>query len=126
MAEVFEIFVKSRFAAAHSLGGYPGNCARVHGHNWEVEVFVRCSELDELGMGVDFCAIEPVVKEILTGLDHGNLNDLPAFANQNPTAENIARFLYKELARKLDTHAIHISRVKVSETPEAGAFYWEE
>ena len=126
MAGVFEVYVKSHFSAAHSLRGYPGDCARVHGHNWMVEVFVRCAELDDIGIGIDFRDIRAAVKEVLAGLDHRDLNDLPLFADQNPTSENIARFLYKELSRKLNTPKIRISRVKVSETPGAGAFYWEE
>ena len=126
MAEVFEVYVKSHFSAAHSLRGYQGDCARVHGHNWMVEVFVRCAELDDLGIGMDFRDIKAALNEILAGVDHCDLNDLPLFSEQNPTSENIACFLYKELSRKLNTPKIHISRVKVSETPGAGAFYWEE
>ena len=126
MAGVFEVYVKSHFSAAHSLRGYPGDCARVHGHNWMVEVFVRCAELDDIGIGIDFRDIRAAVKEVLAGLDHCDLNDLPLFAEQNPSSENIARFLYKELSCKLNTSKIRVSRVKVSETPGAGAFYWEE
>jgi 6-pyruvoyltetrahydropterin/6-carboxytetrahydropterin synthase len=91
-----------------------------------VEVFVRCAELDDIGIGIDFRDIRAAVKEVLAGLDHCDLNDLPLFAEQNPTSENIARFLYKELSCKLNTSKIRVSRVKVSETPGAGAFYWEE
>jgi 6-pyruvoyltetrahydropterin/6-carboxytetrahydropterin synthase len=126
MAGVFEVYVKSHFSAAHSLRGYAGDCARVHGHNWMVEVFVRCTELDELGIGIDFRDIKAALKDVLVGLDHCNLNDLLQFTEQNPTSENIARFLYKELSRRLNTGKIQVSRVKVSETPGAGAFYWEE
>ncbi len=126
MAGVFEVYVQSHFSAAHSLRGYPGDCARVHGHNWMVEVFVRCAELDELGIGIDFRDIKAAVENVLVGLDHCDLNDLPFFTEQNPSSENIARFLYKELSKRLATQKIHISKVKVSETPGAGAFYWEE
>jgi len=126
VAGVFEVYVKSHFSAAHRLRGYLGDCERVHGHNFMVEVFVRCVELDELGIGIDFRDIRAAVEEVLAGLDHRHLNDLPLFADQNPTSENIARFLYKELSSKLNTPKIQISRVKVSEAPGAGAFYWEE
>lgn len=126
MAGFFEVYVKSCFSAAHSLKGYSGDCAMVHGHNWMVEVFVRCAELDALGIGVDFRDIKAAVKEVLAGLDHRYLNDLPLFSEQNPSSENIARFLYKELSGRLNTQNIRISKVKVSETPEAGAFYREE
>ncbi len=126
MTGVFEVYVKSHFSAAHSLRGYPGDCARVHGHNWMVEVYVRCAELDQIGIGIDFRDIRAAVKEVLAGLDHSDLNELPLFKEDNPSSENIARFLYKELSSRLNTPNTSVSRVKVSETPGAGAFYWEE
>lgn len=126
MPGVFEVYVKTHFSAAHSLEGYPGDCAHIHGHNWMVEVFVKCEKLDEIGLGIDFKDIKQAVKDVLQGLDHFNLNDLPAFKKVNPTSENIAKFLYQELGRKLNSNGVKVSKVKVSETPGAGALYWEE
>ncbi len=104
------------------MNGYPGNCARVHGHNWIIEVYVRCSELDKVGIGIDFRDIRAALAEVLSNLDHSDLNDLPAFKEENPTSENIARFIYRQLSGKLDTPAFRVSRVKVCETPGAGPF----
>jgi 6-pyruvoyltetrahydropterin/6-carboxytetrahydropterin synthase len=126
MPGVFEVYVETHFSAAHSLEGYPGDCARVHGHNWAVGVFVTCRELDEVGIGIDFRDIEQAVKEVLQGLDHFNLNELPAFKNVNPSSENVAKFLYEALGGKLNSDTVKVSKVKVSETPGAGASYWEE
>jgi 6-pyruvoyltetrahydropterin/6-carboxytetrahydropterin synthase len=126
MPGIYEIFVTTQFAAAHALTGHGGDCARLHGHNWVIEVAVRCTKLDELGMALDFGALEGGVKEILQGLDHYHLNELPAFQGANPTAENLARFLYLELGRRLNSEMISVSRVKVSETKGVGAVYWEE
>ncbi len=126
MSGVFEVYVKTHFSAAHSLKGYQGDCAHVHGHNWIIEVFVRCQKLDQIGMGIDFRDIKRMLKEVLHELDHSNLNELLFFQNVNPTSENIAKFLYQELGQKLNSNVVKVSKVKVSETPEAGAFYWEE
>ena len=126
MREVFEIYVQSHFSAAHFLKGYDGDCARTHGHNWIIEVYVRCGELNEIGIGIDFRDIKNKVKSVLKDLDHCHLNDLTAFKDQNPTSENIARYLFKKLSAELNTKTAAISRIKVSETPGAGAFYWEE
>ena len=126
MTQVFEIYVQTHFSAAHALRGYPGDCARVHGHNWIIDVFVRCNKLNEIGIGLDFREIKESVKRVLKDLDHFNLNELPVFQDVNPTSENIARFLYEELSRHLNSDSITVSRIKVSETPGAGAFYWEE
>ena len=126
MASVYEVYIQTHFSAAHALKGYSGDCARIHGHNWIIDVYVRCKELDDIGIGVDFRDIKQSVKEVLRGLDHFNLNELPAFKEVNPTSENIAKFLYQELGKKLNSDIVKISKVKVSETPGAGAFYWEE
>jgi 6-pyruvoyltetrahydropterin/6-carboxytetrahydropterin synthase len=126
MSGIYEVYVKTHFSAAHALRGYPGDCARTHGHNWIIEVYVRCRELDEIGIGIDFRDIKRSVKEVLEELDHFNLNELEAFKDINPTSENIARFLYKEIGKKLNTGTVKVSKVMVSETPSAGAYYWEE
>jgi len=126
MSGFFEIYVQTQFSAAHSLKDYPGDCVRVHGHNWLVEAYVKCKELDKIGIGIDFKDVKKAVKEVIQGLDHFNLNDLPAFKEVNPTSENIAKFLYQELGKKLNSNSVKVSKVKVSETPGAGATYWEE
>lgn len=126
MSSVYEVYVKTHFSAAHKLRGYPGDCSRVHGHNWIVEVFVRSTELNEIGIAIDFRDIRKAVKQVIAKMDHLDLNDLPAFSVENPTSENIARYLYKELSKSLNCGSIRVSRVKVCETPGAGALYWEE
>jgi 6-pyruvoyltetrahydropterin/6-carboxytetrahydropterin synthase len=126
MPGVYEVYVQTHFSAAHALAGYRGDCSRLHGHNWIVETYVRCTQLDSIGIGIDFAAIKSAVKEVLAGLDHFNLNDLSAFADKNPTSENIARFLYGRIGQKLNSEHIRVSKVKVCETPGAGAFYWEQ
>ena len=126
MPGIYEVYVKTHFSAAHSLKGYPGDCARTHGHNWIIEAYIKCKKLDDIGIGIDFRDIKKAVKNILNGLDHFNLNELPAFKNENPTSENIARFLYKEIGKILNSEYVQVSKIKVCETPGAGAFYWEE
>jgi 6-pyruvoyltetrahydropterin/6-carboxytetrahydropterin synthase len=126
MPGVYEIYIQKHFSAAHSLNGYPGDCARTHGHNWIIDVFVRCRELDEIGIGIDFREIKGAVKEVLDGIDHYNLNETPYFAEVNPTSENIAKYLYKEIGNRINSDLVGVSKIKVSETPGAGAFYWEE
>ena len=126
MPGVYEVYIKTHFSAAHALKGYQGDCARMHGHNWIIEVYVKCKELDEIGIGIDFRDIKNAVKEVINELDHFNLNDLPAFKETNPTSENIAKYLYQEIGKKFNSETVQVSKVKVCETPGAGAFYYEE
>lgn len=126
MPGVFEICVEAQFSAAHSLSGYQGNCAQLHGHNWIVEVSVKCLELNDIGIGIDFRDIRQAIKNIINDLDHSCLNEHPEFKDTNPSSENIARFLYRQLGEKINSVNIKVSKVKVSETRSTGAYYWEE
>ena len=126
MAEVFEISVDAEFSAAHALAGHAGDCARLHGHTFGVTAFVRCVRLDDMGMGVDFLRVRDSMGEILSVLDHRNLNELPAFSGENPTAENLARHVFRELAARLNGPGVAVSRVRVSEGPGMAVTFWEE
>ena len=123
---MFELSVKTRFSAAHHLVEYPGACAVLHGHNWDVEVFVRGSELNDIGILADFKDLKGAIAEIIEKCDHVELNTLDEFKVNNPTSENIAKFFYKYLAKKLNCETYKIYRISVYETPESRATYWEE
>ena len=122
---MFEISISTRFSAAHHLQGYPGSCAEHHGHNWEVEVFVQGEQLGETGLLMDFRDLKKRVAETLAEIDHTDLNKADAFAEENPTSENIARFLYRRLSSALNGGGCRVGRVSVRETPETQAIYWE-
>ena len=121
----FEVSVETHFSAAHALRGYPGDCANLHGHNWIVRVRVRCRDLDETGIGIDFRVVKDHVKAVLLELDHSNLNELPPFAETNPSSENVARYLFGAISQRLNSDRVRVAKVGVSETPDAAAWYWE-
>lgn len=110
-ARQYVVRVNAEFAAAHVLRGYPGACERMHGHTWKVEVEVVTRELDELGMGIDTRELRRALGGITDELDHRLLNDVPPFDEVNPTAENVASFIYGRLARTLQ--AAHGARLRL-------------
>ncbi|SHJ94260.1 6-carboxytetrahydropterin synthase QueD [Desulforamulus aeronauticus] len=126
---MYELTVKSRFSAAHSLCGYPGDCARLHGHTWTVEVKVCGHDLDQLGMVVDFKDIKRQLSRIIDQLDHSFLNDLPGFGPEglNPTAENLSYYIYQSLAKPVAElrPGIKLKEISVWESPDAYATYRE-
>ncbi len=126
MTARYQMKILTDFAAAHHLRGYEGPCSRVHGHNWKVEVQVSASKLDEIGMGLDFKLIKQATNKLIDRLDHQNLNELPPFDQQNPTAENIAAYLYHELSATLNTDVIRVASVTLWETERACVIYTEE
>ena len=123
---MYELTVRSAFEAAHFIGGYAGKCSRLHGHNWSIEAVVRGEKLDKLGMLIDFKILKAELNKVLDELDHRFLNDLETFAQENPTAENIARKIFKQLAAsEIFSGATKLYAVKVFETPNSCVTYYE-
>ena len=123
---MFQISVETHFSSGHHLRNYPGNCERPHGHNWKVKITVKASELDELGMGIDFRTVKKSLGPVIEDLDHRNLNELPAFTNKNPSSENIAAHIFNSLKNDLKTERYHLYSVTVCETEGNGVTYFEE
>ncbi len=125
---LFELTVETQFSAAHCLRGHPGRCAQLHGHNYKVVVTVTSERLNQQGMVVDFAELKRVCLELIDPLDHTLLNDCPAFAEVNPTAEALARHIYQGLAEKLANmlfDGVRPARVTVYESERSYATYWE-
>ena len=123
---MFEVTKKATFAAAHALRDYNGPCARLHGHNWVVEVTIRAPKLDAMGMVVDFVDLGGALDELVAMVDHRNLNEIPPFTEINPTSENLAAWFHQELDRRLSPKGLHPHVVRIWEMPDASAAYWKE
>ena len=122
---MFKLIVKKEFSSAHILYGHPGDCKRMHGHNWLVEAEVQGNNINEIGMVIDFKDIKNNLKTIVSKLDHQFLNDLEPFINDNPTAENISKYIYKELSKNINTDNIKVSEIKLWETNNSAVTYTE-
>jgi 6-pyruvoyltetrahydropterin/6-carboxytetrahydropterin synthase len=94
----YTITTETTFSAAHYLRGYQGDCSRLHGHNWNVEVSVTSSKLDENGFAIDFLALEDLLEKAVAPFEHRNLNEVPPFDIENPTAENIAAYVFETMS----------------------------
>lgn len=126
MAGKYTLKIVTDFASAHSLRDYPGECRRLHGHNWKVEVEVTAVQLDELGMAIDFKEIKKAARLAAGELDHRYLNEIPPFDELNPTAENIAHHLYRRLSEELNSERVKVSAITLWETERACVRYTEE
>ena len=81
------------FSAAHHLTDYYGQCEQPHGHTYKIAVTVE-GHLQKNGLVLDFVALKKVVeKKVLSKVDHRDLNDF----FKNPSAENIAIWIWKQL-----------------------------
>lgn len=125
MASQYTLRIVTDFASAHTLRDYPGACARMHGHNWKVEVEVVADALDAVGMGIDFKAIRQATRDTADRLDHRYLNEIAPFTEINPTAENIAAYFFRTLSDKLNGSRVRVQAVTLWETERASARYSE-
>ncbi|MBD3419487.1 MAG: 6-carboxytetrahydropterin synthase QueD [Chitinivibrionales bacterium] len=122
---MFEIKTEVSFSAAHCLKNYDGPCENVHGHNWLVRAVVVCESLDAIGLGIDFKKLRAYLKETLAQLDHKDLNTIFDKLNQNPSSENIARFIYTHLKAAIAPEAGMLRSIEVFETPGNSTTYYE-
>lgn len=122
----YTLTITTDFAAAHTLRNYPGECSQMHGHNWKVVVEVTATALDDVGMGMDFKTIRRATERVCDRLDHTYLNELSPFDEINPTAENIAAYIYRALASELNTATVQMAAVTIWETERACVRYTEE
>jgi 6-pyruvoyltetrahydropterin/6-carboxytetrahydropterin synthase len=130
---MFEVNVDETFSAGHALRGYKGKCENPHGHNYKVRLTVQGPQLDSIGLLFDFVHLKKALRAVIDGMDHKYLNDQPPFIELNPSAENIAKYLYDEIARGLKEispapaidakNAPQITSVTVWETDITSATY---
>jgi 6-pyruvoyltetrahydropterin/6-carboxytetrahydropterin synthase len=118
-----EIKVITHFAAAHQLRNFRGKCEQLHGHNWKVEVTLQGEGLNHEGVLIDFQELRDMTNGILDELDHSFLNELPAFKDQNPSSENIAAYIFKELCDRLNDNPAVVTKVSAWESDSACASY---
>jgi 6-pyruvoyltetrahydropterin/6-carboxytetrahydropterin synthase len=121
---MYEVKIITQFSAAHRLENFYGKCEALHGHNWKVEVFLVGDRLDEAGLLMDFGLLKAQSRQLLEEFDHKYLNELPAFQAQNPSSENLARFLFERLGAALNRDGLKVRRVSVWESDTSCASYY--
>jgi 6-pyruvoyltetrahydropterin/6-carboxytetrahydropterin synthase len=121
---MFEVTIEQTFAAGHALRNYHGKCENVHGHNYRCQVTLEGAELDQTGLLMDFVALKKALQSVIDRLDHQWLNDFPPFDVLNPSAENIAKFIYDEVNKGIGGQAdVRLGSVKLWETDTSSATY---
>ena len=120
-----KVYITKRFGfeAAHRLDGYDGDCSKLHGHSYKVEVTVSGSVLNtenvKDNMVLDFKELGKYTKFISDIHDHTILNDL--YLTQ-PTAEMVSIAIYYYMKEVLPKD-VKVESVKVWETENSYAEY---
>ncbi len=114
--QIYRVFT---FEAAHSLPHVPPQhkCRRIHGHSYRVTLYLEGEVDPQLGWVEDFGTVKDIAGPVIRQLDHRYLNDIPGL--ENPTAEHIARWLWKRIKPLLPL----LTKIEVAETPRSGCIY---
>jgi 6-pyruvoyltetrahydropterin/6-carboxytetrahydropterin synthase len=119
----YRVTVSARFEAAHHLIDYPGGPELLHGHSYKVEAVLESKDLQQYDLAVDFVAARKALETIAREFDYRYINDHPAFAGRNTSAENLARYF----AERLETSGVlgwtRVAEVTVREGPDNRATY---
>ncbi|WP_428898077.1 6-pyruvoyltetrahydropterin/6-carboxytetrahydropterin synthase [Parelusimicrobium proximum] len=106
--------LRRKFSSAHHLPGYNGDCRNLHGHTWQVEFIIEGS-VKENGMVEDFKVLKKIFDEHIP--DHKYLNDYV----DNPTAENLVKYLFDKLSSVLKERGLKLKQVELWENENASA-----
>jgi 6-pyruvoyltetrahydropterin/6-carboxytetrahydropterin synthase len=122
--KMYELSIETQFAAAHQLRGYKGKCENMHGHNWRVQVSISSDKLNDIGIVMDFHDLKKVTEETVASLDHAYLNDVFPFTEINPSSENIAKWIFESLKKRLED-LVKVNSITVWESENSSATYYE-
>lgn len=111
---MYTVIKEFEFSAAHFLTKYHGKCENLHGHNYTLAVHVT-GELNQDDIVIDFCDLKNIVqREVISQLDHTNLND----RFENPSCELVAQWIYN----RLQPH-VPVTQVQLWETSTSSVIY---
>ena len=104
--------------SAHLLPRVPEGhkCRRLHGHSYVFEIVVEGEVDPHTGWVMDYADISAVCAPLVAQLDHHYLNEVEGL--DNPTSENIARWLWQRLEDKLP-----LAEIRVEETCTSACIY---
>lgn len=120
---MYEVTIIKSFSAAHLLAEIGGKCEELHGHNFKVEITASAEGLNSNGLLIDFRFLKKILGDILEDIDHKYLNSLTSFSGINPSAENIARYIFEKMEEKVKSSGVNMVRVKIWESENAAVTY---
>ncbi|MDZ7859441.1 MAG: 6-carboxytetrahydropterin synthase [Candidatus Krumholzibacteriota bacterium] len=122
----YTVSTEVQFSASHLLRDYPGDCARLHGHNWVVRAYYRFTALGDDGISADYIKLKSdLSRELLPRFDHRNLNEVKPFDRKNPTSENIAAEIFRICRENIHYEGGKLVEIELWETPTDMVRYGE-
>lgn len=111
---MFTVSVETSFRAPHQLTLPNGSKEPAHRHDWSVTVDVSSDRLNNMGFVMDFRRLRAAVDNIVAEFDDISLDKIDYFQRNNPSAENVAKYIYEKLEYKLP-EGIKLRSIRVVE-----------
>jgi len=121
---MFTVSIETRFRASHQLILPDGSKESAHYHNWSVITDVSSDSLNDMGVVIDFHRLKAAVDNIIAEFDNKSLGKIDYFQRNNPSAENVAKYIHKKLKPKLPK-GLKLQNIKVFEKPGCSARFSE-
>ncbi len=130
--DMFTVSVETHFWASHQLVLPDGSKESLHNHNWSVTADVSSDKLDSMAVVMDFQKLKAMVDNIVAEFDNTRLNEISYFQqtsassveSNNPSAENVAKYIYEKLRPKLPK-GVKLQSIRVAEEPGCSAKFGE-
>jgi len=121
---MFTISVERHFQASHQLIMPDGSKEPVHNHNWVVTTNLSSEKLNNMGVVMDFRALQAMIDRTVADFNHKALESIGYFQQNNPSAENVAKYIYEKLLTELP-EGVKLQNVRVVEEPGCSASFRE-
>jgi 6-pyruvoyltetrahydropterin/6-carboxytetrahydropterin synthase len=117
---MFIVSVETNFGASHQLTLPDGSKEPLHHHNWAVTANISSDKLDSMGLVMDFHRLKAMVEKIVAEFDNVSLDSIDYFRRNNPSAENVAKYIFDKLEPILPV-GVKLRSIKVIEEPGCSA-----
>ena len=121
---MFTISVETHFQASHQLILSDGSKEPLHSHDWVVTAAVSSEKLDDMGVVMDFRTLREIILNVTAELDNTVLGEVEHFRQNNPSAENVAIYVYEKLRVELP-EGMELRSIEVVEEPGCSAKFGE-
>ena len=122
--DMFTISVETHFWASHQLTMPDGSKEPVHRHNWLVTADVSSDKLNNMGIVMNFQSLSAILNKTIAEFDNSALDKIDYFQKNNPSAENVAKYIYEKLVPKLP-EGVRLRNIRVVEEPGCSAKFGE-
>ena len=121
---MFTVSVETRFWASHQLTLSDDSKEPVHSHDWLVSADVSSGKLNNMGVVMNFQSLRAMLNETVADFDNSALEKIEYFQQNNPSAENVAKYIYEKLGPKL-AEGVKLRNIRVVEEPGCSAEFGE-